>query len=294
MSSQPWKVHGALLSVALIYGASYSIAKLIMPEFIGPFGFILIRATAATLIFLLIYHAGTGEKIQHKRDILRLFVCGLFGITCNQLLFFNGLSMTSTVSASVLMTTNPIIVLVLTFFTGTEKITRTKVLGVMVGSIGAVMLILRGEVSWEQGAFLGDFLILMNATSYAVYLILVKPLMARYQSITVMRWVFLFGTMMIIPFGWEETLEVDWVNFPTVGWFSLAFVIIFTSVLAYLLNVWALKFVHPSIVSYYIYLQPFFATLISLIFLDEPFGILMIVYSLLIFTGVFLVSKRTR
>jgi drug/metabolite transporter (DMT)-like permease len=286
------KVHLALLAVALIYGASYSIAKMVMPELVGPFGFILIRAVSATIIFFVVYKSLPNDPITHGRDYFRLIVSGFFGIAANQLLFFNGLSMTSTISASVLMTTNPIIVLALSYFFKRERITRTKVVGVMVGSAGAIMLLLRGDIGWARGEFLGDFLILMNATSYACYLIVVQPLMKRYHSITVMFWVFLFGMIFIIPFGLGEFLAIQWQTMPWQGWFSISFVIVFTTVFAYLLNVWALKHVNPSIVSYYIYLQPFFATVISLVFLEEAFNLTMIIYTFLIFLGVYLVSKK--
>lgn len=102
--------HAALLTVALIYGANYLIAKGLMPALIGPSGFIVLRATGAAALFWVVY-AFRFERIR-RDDLLRLALCGLFGVASNQLMFFNGLSLTSPVNASIIMTSNPILVLV--------------------------------------------------------------------------------------------------------------------------------------------------------------------------------------
>ncbi len=286
------KVHVALLAVALIYGASYSIAKSVMPDLIAPFGFILLRVILGTLIFFTILRQQGIERIKSKRDYLRLAVCGLFGIAANQLLFFKGLSMTSTISASVLMTSNPVIVLALSYFILKESVSAKKVIGVVLGLSGAILLIFRGEINWQEGAFLGNFLILMNSTCYAMYLILVKPLMYRYKALTVISWVFLFGSFVVIPFGFRELIDVSWSTLPFRAWLSISYIVIFTTVFAYLLNAWSLKFVNPTTVSYYIYLQPIFASLIALFMLEEKLETGMIIFTMMIFIGVYLVSKR--
>ena len=292
LNTQQIKVHGTLLFVGLIYGATYSIAKIAMPDLIKPFGFILVRVILATLIFWLFDVVIGGEVIRYRRDYIRLMACALFGIAINQLIFFKGLSMTSSISASIIMTSNPIIVLVASWLILKEPVTKLKVAGIILGSTGAVMLILRNEVQWEAGSFLGDLFILINAASYGIYLVLVKPLMARYRAITIVKWVFLFGLIIIIPFGTGELLAVNWYDMPMEGWASILYIILFTTVLAYLLNVWALQFITPTIVSYYIYLQPLFATLIAFVFLNESPGANVIIYTLMIFSGVYLVSKK--
>lgn len=290
--SPQMKVHGALLAVALIYGASYSIAKTVMPELIAPFGFILLRVILGTMIFFSILSQRGLMRIKSKRDYLRLAVCGLFGIAANQLLFFKGLSMTSTISASVLMTSNPVIVLVLSYFILKESVSAKKVVGVILGLTGAILLIFRGEIVWEDGSFLGDFLILMNSTCFALYLILVKPLMRRYNSLTIISWAFLFGSVIVIPFGFNEFMDVSWTTLPLMAWLSISFIVVFTTVIAYLLNVWCLNFVNPTTVSYYIYLHPIFASAIALFILDEKLDPATIFYTIMIFIGVYLVGKR--
>ncbi len=292
IEKQDLKVHGALLFVGLIYGANYSIAKSAMPDLIGPFGFILVRVSCATLIFWILDAVTGPEKIKYRSDFGRLFLCAIFGVALNQIMFFKGLSMTSTISASVIMTINPIIVLVASFLILSEKITKMKLIGVLLGSGGAIMLILRNDISWDEGSFLGDLFILINATSYGLYLILIKPLMNRYKALTIIKWIFLFGLIFVIPVGLGDFLKVEWANMPVEGWMSIGYVVFFTTVLAYLLNVWALKYVSPTVVSYYIYLQPVFASLVAIFFLNEMPDSKMILSTSIIFFGVFLVSKK--
>ena len=290
--NQNLKVHAALLAVGLIYGANYSIAKGPMPDLISPFGFILIRVAASTLIFWIIDAFSEKEPIKYPKDYASLVKCAVFGVAANQLLFFSGLSMTSTISASVIMTTNPIIVLIASYLILHEPATKMKIAGVFLGSIGAILLILRNDISWAEGSFLGDVLIFMNATSYGIYLILVKPLMRRYKPMTIIKWIFLIGLIMIFPFGIKDVFAVDWVNMTLPGWTSIIYVIIFTTVLAYLLNMWALKFVSPTLVSYYVYLQPLFATIVAIVFLEELPGKSLVLFAAMIFSGVYLVSKK--
>lgn len=286
------KVHGALLTVSLIYGLNYSIAKIAMLESIPPFAFIFVRILGATVLFWLIGMFQKSEDIRYKRDWIRLLICTVLGVVINQLLFFKGLSMTSTISASVIMTSNPIIVLVASYFILKELVTKLKLTGILFGSAGAVLLILHGEIIWEEGSFLGDLFIFLNAASFGMYMVLVKPLMARYKPITIIKWTFLFGSILIIPIGFGEFDKVDWINLPVNAWLSLFYVIVFTTVISYVLNLWALKRVSPTVVSYYIYLQPFFATLVAVLFLEEIIEIKTMVYALMIFIGVFMVSRR--
>lgn len=286
-----FKIHSILLFVTLIYGANYTIAKIPMPDYLQPFGFILVRVSSATLLFWLFsYFTGT-EKINRK-DLGLLFLCGLFGVATNQLLFFKGLSLTTPINASIIMTTSPISVLLAAYFLGKERLTFLKIIGVFVGAIGAYLLITKDGVTLGKGTFLGDLLVLINGASYAVYLVLVKPLMAKYKATTVIKWVFFFGWLMVIPFGFQEFSMVEWAELPDKVWFSIIFVILLGTFTVYILNVWALKFVNSSVVGIYMYLQPVFATFIAFLVRGDQLDWLTAVYSLIIMLGVYLVSKK--
>jgi len=292
--NKTWQIHGALAIVGLIYGANYVIAKGVMPNYMSPNAFILLRATVATVLFW-IYHALTSsEKIVRKKDYWLFAKCAVFGVMANQLIFFNGLSMTSPVNASIIMTANPIIVLIISFWLLNEKITWRKILGILIGACGVILLVLNKEVSLDNNAFLGDIFIFLNATFYGIYLVMVKPLMQRYEPITVVKWVFLFGTMMIIPFGIVPIFDVEFYTFPAEIWSSIIYVILGTTFLAYLLNAMALKHVNSTIVGYYIYLQPVFATIITILIGQEVFRWEKTLFALMIFFGVYLVSQQKK
>jgi len=202
--------------------------------------------------------------------------------------------MTTPISASVIMTSSPITVLVVSYFLLKEKITANKLIGIALGATGAIMLIGIDGFNLSSDTFLGNIFILINAVSFSIYLVLVKPMMYRYKAITVIKWVFFFGMIMVIPFGVEEFTLVEWSNMPNEAWLSLAYIVIGTTFIAYLLNTWALQYVNPSLVGYYIYLQPVFSTVVAVSFRGDKLTLTEALYSLLIFTGVYLVSIKSR
>jgi drug/metabolite transporter (DMT)-like permease len=203
--------------------------------------------------------------------------------------------MTAPISASVIMTSSPITVLIVSYFLLKEKITVNKLIGIALGAAGAVLLIGIDGFKLDNDTFVGNLFILINAVSFSIYLVMVKPMMYRYKAITVIKWVFLFGMFMVLPFGLGEFLLVDWSSLPNEAWLSLGYIIIGTTFIAYLLNTWALRFVNPSLVGYYIYLQPVFSTLVAVSFRGDKLTITEAIYSMLIFIGVYLVSvKKTK
>lgn len=288
----PIWVHPVLLIVGLIYGGTYVIAKLATPEHIPPFAFIILRIFFAGLFFVVIGFFGHKERIN-RTDFPRLLLCTIFGVWLNQTLFIKGLSMTSPISSSVIMTTNPIIVLLLSAILLKERITWFKSLGIAIGLIGALLLVGRNGLDFSNSSFIGDLLILLNATSYGIYLVLVKPLMLKYHPMTIMKWAFLLGNIFVIPLGWSDLMTINWSTMPVVAWYSILFVVLGTTVLAYLLNALALKHVNPSLVGTYIYVQPVFAAVVSVIFLNESPTWTMLISTLLIFIGVYFVSRPT-
>jgi drug/metabolite transporter (DMT)-like permease len=289
-----FKLHSALFIVALIYGANYSIAKVVMPQYIGPFGVIFIRVLMATAIYWFIAALMTREKIKTRREYFQLAGLSLFGVTINQLMFFKGLSYTNPISASVIMTSSPIVVLVVSYFILKERITTNKLIGIAMGAIGAVLLIGIEGFSISNETFMGNLFILVNATSFSIYLVLVKPMMYRYKAITIIKWVFLFGSVIVLPFGIGEFMVIDWPSLPVNAWASLGYIVLATTFIAYLLNTWALNYVSPSVVGYYIYLQPVFSTFIAITFRGDDLTVNQVIYAALIFIGVYLVSVRRR
>ena len=289
-------VHGGLVLVALIYGATFVLAKSVMPEYLGPFGFIWVRVLSALLLLAAVHQVFVGEKIRYKKDYGRLAVCGFFGSAANMMMFFQGLAYTSPINASLIMTATPVIVLVVAALLIKEPITWQKGLGILLGGTGAVYLImnaphLQAEIATSAWSWLGDLLVLLNAGSYATYLVLVKPLMQRYNPLTVVKWSFTFGLLYVSPLGIPQVIEADWASMPPGIYGTIAFVALGTTFLAYLLNAWALRYVSSSVVGAYIYLQPLFATTIAVSLFAYALSIGQVVFGMLIFLGVYLVNR---
>ena len=291
------KAHIALFVVGVFYAINYIVAKGIMPAYIGPSGFIFYRVFGATVLFWIVHRFISKEKIK-REDYPRFIQAALFGVAMNQLFFFNGLNITSPLNASVIMTSNPILVLLAAAVILKERITPYKVAGISLGLVGSLSLIalpvLLGysEIEWRAGDPIGDGMILINALSYGIYLVTAKPLMAKYEAMTVIKWVFTFGCVMVFPFGYDQALAVDWSAMPTDVLFGVAYVIICVTFLVYFLNVYAMKSLSPSIVSAYIYLQPVLAGSMSIFLGMEKLHWIKVLSAALIFSGVYLVSFR--
>ncbi|MFY8065509.1 MAG: DMT family transporter [Flavobacterium sp.] len=293
MSKRNWALIAATM-VSLIYGVSFTIAKDVMPTYIKPFGFILLRVFGATILFWLISFFGPTEKIQLK-DFPRIIAAAFFGVALNMLTFFKGLSFTSPISAAVIMVTTPIIVLILSAIIMKEKMIKRKIFGILLGLFGTGFLILYGKsIGNAANAPLGNLLVFINAVSYAFYLILVKKLMDKYNAFTFVKWIYTFGLLMVLPFGWSEYQEIQWATIPTYILWEIVFVVLFTTFFTYLFNLVSMRELKPTTVAVFIYLQPLFATIFAISLGKDELTLVKIVSAVLIFTGVYLVTQKKK
>jgi drug/metabolite transporter (DMT)-like permease len=285
------QAHLALLIVNIIYGANYSIAKQVMPAYVQPFAFVLMRVGGALILFWIISALFIKEKVD-KKDLPRMALLAVFGVACNQLLFLKGLSITTPINASIIMISNPIVVLLIAAVVLKEKISTNKLLGIAFGVAGALLLLLFNKsFAFGSETIAGDIMILINSISWACYVVLVKPLMKKYNTFTVVKWVFLFGFCYVLPFGFSQFKEVNWSALPTGIWYDIAFVVLGTTFFAYVLNTYALRALSPSVVSIYIYLQPFLAVLFAVfLYHNDTLDLRKITAAVLIVFGVYLVS----
>lgn len=302
MKFQDWRAHLALFFVNTLYGASHVLAKGVMPNFLTPSVFILFRVLGATFLFWVVKWMLPTQKIE-KKDYLLLAFCGLFGVAINQLCFFYGLNLSSAINSGIIMTTNPVLVIILAYFLIKEKITISKITGILIAAAGAILLTLAGS-SGKGDSLLGDLFLFVNALSYAIYLVIAKPLMKKYNPLTVITYVFTFGLgfVLLFPPTLIEFFQTDFQQISIETWAKITYVIIGVTFLTYLLTMYGLKYLSPAVSSAYIYFQPvlviFFAFFLSYIGFAEDYTDTITwqkgVYMLLIFLGVWLTTRKQK
>ena len=301
MSKRNWALVAATL-VSVIYGVTFTVAKDVMPQYVAPFGFIAMRVGCAMLLFWLVaffirlfipkFRDQNDEKIAFS-DFPRFIAAALFGVAINMLTFFKGLSYTSPIMAAVLMVTTPIIVLILSAVLIKERMENRKILGIVLGLAGTLFLIMYGKSMVNApNASLGNFLVFINAVSYGFYLIIVKKLMDKYNAFSFVKWIYLFGFLMVLPFGLKEFNEIEWSNIPINIFWKIGFVVLFSTFFTYLLNLLSMKELKPTTVAVFIYLQPVFATIFAIGLGKDELSWVKIGSAILIFIGVFLVTQK--
>lgn len=293
--------HLALFTVNALYGANHIIAKGVMPLYLSPNVFIAMRVVGATALFWIVKSFRVKEKIARK-DLFLCAICGVFGVANNQLFFFHGLNLSSSINAGIIMTLNPIMVAILAYFILKEPLSMLKSIGILLGAIGAVLLTLTAGTGTGD-SMLGDLFLLINALSYGIYLVLVKPLMKKYSPLTVITYVFTFGTMYVLLFPPTigDLMTTDFSIIPVDVWWKIIYVIVGVTFFAYLLTVSALKHLTASVSSSYIYFQPMMVILFT--FLFSYFGLAddysatitleKVLYMLIIFFGVYITSSSS-
>ncbi|MCF8273800.1 MAG: DMT family transporter [Flavobacteriaceae bacterium] len=300
MKNKTVTAHLALLGANLIYGANFMIAKGVMPNKIGPSALVVFRLLGAGLLFWIIKKF-IKETID-KKDYLMIVLCAIFGAAVNMLLFFHGLSLTSPIDASIISTSIPVMVLIFSAFILKEKITNYKLLGIAIGAIGAFLLVWYGNKTEGTSSLLGNVLVFINTCSYALYLVLIKPLMMKYNPITIISWVFLLGLIFVLPFGINDVFNTNYEVFTLQDYLSIGFVVIGTTFLTYLFNIYALQHVAPSIAGSYVYLQPaisFVLVVVSAYILTDDtyaqdINLVKVISCFLVISGVYLVSKKQK
>ena len=290
--SDSLKAHIALSFVALLYGLNYVIAKDVLSlGYMTPSGFIQLRAASGAILFYIFNLLFIREKMELK-DILYTAFCSVFGVMVNMLAFFEGLKLTSPIHASLIMITTPILVLIASAIIVKEKITLNRGIAIFLGFVGCCVLILSGGSSSNtQASIWGDILIFINASSFGIYLVIVRRLLKKYNPFTVVKWLFLFGSIFILPFGASDLVQTNWETFTTQIWLAVAYVVLGTTFLTYLGNAFALSKVPATTVGFYIYFQPFIASIAALSLGRDKINFVMIVAAAFLFGGVYLATK---
>jgi drug/metabolite transporter (DMT)-like permease len=288
------KSHLAIIGANIIWGLNYVIAKGIMPDFLLPRAIIFLRVAGTAILFWILHIFLPSEKVE-KRDLVKLAICGILGVAVNQSLFFEGLNRTTPISASIIFTATPVLILIFSHFILKEKITTLKVFGIMLGAAGALMIILSaGSGDFRLNTLLGNVMLFMSAAFWALYLVLARPLMEKYDSLTIMKWIFFFGVIVISPFSFGVVASSSFAQIPFNIWMSILFVVFITTGFAYYLINYSLKIASPNVAGIYIYFQPVIASGVAMIFGKDTLAILDIIATIMTMAGVYLITRQPK
>ncbi len=285
--------HLALILVQFFFGSFAVIGKIVLTV-IPSIALVSFRVGITALILVVVQLYRKRFWLNEKGDYWRLAILSLFGVTFNQLLFVTGLSLTKASNASLLAVTIPVFALTVSSITGSEKLRGIKIIGIILAAIGVILLIDPRNASFSSLTTLGDILIVTNSLSFGIYVATSKSVVTRNGAFRSMMWIFLFAAIICVPLGIVSMSKVDIPSVTPRIWLLVLHIAIFATAVPYLLNAWALARVNPSVVAVYIYLQPMIGFLLAVIFLGERVGYNFIAAAALIFSGLFLVTRKFR
>ena len=283
----------AAFGATTIYGLNHTIAKEVMPAYIQGFGFVQVRLLGAAILFWLVSLFIPQQKID-RADFPKMLLCALFGMVINMLCFFKGIELSTPINSAVLITITPILVFVFSAILIKERLLLPRVVGVILGFVGALVLIVFGnEIRQDAPNIpLGNALFVINATCFALYLVLVKSLSAKYTTVHLLKWLFLFGFIMALPISYPEFSQVSWATLPFEAVWRFAFVVIGTTFMTYLLNVYALKQLKASTIGVFTYLQPLIGIGYAILVGADALTAYKLGAGGVVLLGVYLVTKR--
>jgi drug/metabolite transporter (DMT)-like permease len=283
--------HVALFSANLIFGVNNPISRSLMPEILSPYTLTYFRLFGGMLLFWLVSLFLKKEKVPAK-DIFLLFLASLFALTLNQLPFFVGLSLTSPIDASIVVTTLPIVTMILAALFLKEPITLMKAVGVLVGLSGALIIVFNNNVAHVgKSNFWGDMIVLGAVTSFAMYLAAFKNLISRYSPVTVMKWMFLFSSIVSLPFCYKTLTETNYSQLSVSVYERIIFMVFMATFVGYLLLPIGQKLLRPTTLSMYNYVQPIMASLVAIFIGIDTFGYEQALAGVLVFSGVYIVTQ---
>jgi drug/metabolite transporter (DMT)-like permease len=292
MEDKNFKGHGALLVAYVIFGLNTPIAKNVLEhdEICSGLALTFYRIGGAAFLFWTLSLFTKRESVP-LRDLLMLFGASLFGIFFNQMTFIAGLSQTSPINASVIVTTAPIMTMLLAAFFLKEPITWKKAIGVLVGASGALLLIFSGDTSDQhQTTINGSLLCLVSTLSFCIYLAAFKKIVLKYSPVTLMKWMFLFAAICSLPFCWKDIVAVNYAEVPADIYLQIFYIVGLATFFAYLLLPIGQKLLRPTIVSMYNYIQPIVSSLVAVALGMDRFGWVKGGATALVFLGVYIVT----
>ena len=267
------------------------VSKYLLPEHVQPEALTSMRMSFACVMFWITSLFVPYEKVPLK-DLGLLCLCALCGVGLNQGLFIWGLNTTSPVDASIIATAVPIFVMILAALILKEPITRMKTFGVLLGICGAISLILQSTQGSNQASSLGgNLLITVSGFMYSIYLVVSKPLTLKYSSVTMMKWMFLYAAICAIPLCGGDAAAIDYAHLSPALWGGVLYVVCCATFFSYLLIPVGQKYLRPTVVGMYTYLQPFIASVVAVLAGLDRFGFAKGIAAVMVCLGVYIVNQ---
>lgn len=290
------KARVAVLLGNFFFGTSVIAVKHISPSLMAPIALTAIRVSVTTLLFWSLYAAKPVKIGIEKKDVGLLVFCAIAGITLNQTFSMWGMSLTSPIHASLLVLTTPIAITFLAAWFLKESLGFVKLTGLLLGVCGGALLVFSRDLSTNAGdqQSLGDLYVIIGALCYSSYVVAIKPLMAKYKAMHILQWVFLIGAFASLPLGWKELISISWGSFDGISWFALAYIVLGATFFAYQLMNYGIRKLGSSVTGSFIYTQPFFATVASMLILHESLSLVKIAAAVLIMGGVFFANYKKK
>jgi drug/metabolite transporter (DMT)-like permease len=286
-----FRVHLALFTVALLFSANYIISKYGMRE-LAPLSFTWLRVAGSAVLLWLLARRQDAPPLS-RADSRRMIGFAILAVVLNQTLFLSGLALTTVQTAAILITAIPVFTAAVAIGLKREHASAARIGGIALACAGALLVVGGEGLSGTTRSLLGALMIVANCLCYAIYLVLSKPDMARLSALTVVARMFVVGALLMIPIAAVPLAREDWGAVGADTWTALALSIIFPSVIAYLLQAWALRHADSSAVASYVYVQPVLATVLGAAFFGERLRPVLLVAAAMIFTGVWIVGRRT-
>lgn len=300
MDTAKMKGHVAMLVANSMWGLMAPLAKFVMiGGAVSSLVMTDLRVFGAMILFWIFSFFQKPEHVGHK-DLMKLFVASLLAIVFNQGSYIFGVGMTSPVDASIITTSMPLIAMILAAIFLKEPITSKKILGIAVGASGALLLILgssqaSGTTVKGDNPLLGDVFVLLAQCSYAFYFVLFKNFVTKYSAVTVMKWMFTYAFICLLPFSYSSLLATDWLALDGARIASILFVVVGATFLSYILIIVGQKNLRPTVAGMYNYIQPLVATIVAICWGMDSFNLTKVLSVVMIFGGVWLVtSSRSR
>ena len=286
--------HIACFTAYLIFGLNIVVCKdLTSSGAISPLALFTLRSLGAGVLFWLISLFLPKERVE-SRDLPKIFVASVLGFFLTQISFLMAISRITPMDCSIVASLSPLYTMFIAAYVLKEPLSPQKIGGVVLSLCGVLYLILNSVTSTSavvQTTPIGVLLMIANSLCFSLYLGIFKPTIAKYSVVTFMKWIFLFSTLLSLPFSAKEIVHTDFAALPLSYMAELAFLIICATFVTYFLIPVGQKRLRPTLVSMYSYVQPIVAIVVSIYVGMDTLSWQKVLAAVTVFTGVIIVSR---